>query len=486
RSWNASVILKSGTTYTETTIVLDSQNSGGISIGSSFDTAILIPNIYETTHSRSDLTKFPYEYGFSSDTTSPSIATVLSASDVSSDQGHIIELSWTASLDDTTGGSINSYDILRSTSAGTGFTLAGSVTPNASAAYTTNNTVPLNKTNYYYKIRARDKWYNYETAGEIEFGPVVAIDDLPPGPPINVNAVDTFKDEGGSIDVTWNISADDGKGANDVLQYTIFRSTDTTVPFQTTGIANAGKIIFYDTPVINGTDYYYYVRAEDGNPNYSYSDTTGPAQAKDDFTPPPTDFKAVGIDDRIELSWINPTVPDFVNIFIIRKNESPHPTKRTDGLDIHAGTDSTWSDKNNIVVGQSYYYSAISYDTAGNESDVDDGTRAQAAITLKAFNYPNPTFSGQTTIRYQLENTSGVEAVLYIFDIAGELVLKIENVVFSVNNIQPVTGTPVYDYSWDGKNGRGDQVASGIYIFIIEAKDNLSKKDRTGKIAVIK
>ncbi|MDD5772724.1 MAG: hypothetical protein PHX78_04565 [bacterium] len=484
-SWNASVIIKSGATYTETTIVLDAQNAGGINITSPYDTVILIPSIYETAHAKSDLTRLPYEYGFSSDTVAPSIISALAASDVPLDQGYTIALKWSASPDDTTGGSIDSYDILRSTSSGTGFSLAASVIPNGSALYSTTNTVPANKTNYYYKIRARDKWYNYNTAGEIESLPVMAIDDKPPGPPTNAKASDTPLDEGGSINVTWNKSADDGNGAFDVAKYTIFRAANLAGPFQTAGVASQGKTIFYDTPVINNTDYWYYVVAEDGNPNYSTSNVTDSAQARDDFTPPPTDFKAVGIDDRISLSWKNPTVPDFVKVFIRRKNES-HPVNKTDGTGVYEGIDSTLADNNSITVGQTYYYSAISYDTAGNESSLDDGSRAQAAITLKAFNYPNPTFSGQTTIRYQLENTSGIEATLYIFDIAGELVLKIDNILYNSNNTQPIAGTPVYDYSWDGNNGKGRQVASGVYIFIIEAKDSISKKDRTGKIAVIK
>ncbi|MFH1288377.1 MAG: MXAN_6640 family putative metalloprotease [bacterium] len=481
--WNASVLTKSGTAYTETTIVLDAQNAGGITISSSFDTVVLIPSVYETAHSKSDLAKFPYTYGFSNDTTEPSPVSALAASDPLADQGYIVLLQWSASADDTTNGSIESYDIFRSESTGTGFALVSSVVPNVSGIYTNENIVTQNKTNYYYKIRSRDKWYNYDTT-EIEFGPVQAIDNLPPGAPADIGAVDTPKDEGGSIDVTWTKSTDDGKGANDVVQYTIFRSVNLAGPFQTAGVINEGKTIFHDTTVINNTDYYYYLSAEDRHPNYSYSDTTGPAMAKDDWIPPPTNFKAVGMDNKISLNWKNPTTADFKKTFIRRK-EISHPIDENDGTLVHDGTDSTFQDTD-VTIGKTYYYTAISLDTTGNYSEPDTGSRAQAAITLKAFNYPNPTYSGSTVIRYQLENTSGVEATLYIFDISGELVLTADNLLNNLNNSQIIPDTPVYEYSWDGKNGKGRQVASGVYIFVIEANDNISKKDRTGKIAVIR
>lgn len=483
--WNASVLTKSGAVYTETTIVLDTQNAGGITINSSFDTVVLIPSVYETAHSKSDLTKFSYTYGFSNDTTAPSPVSALTASDSPADQGYNVLLQWPASADDTTNGSIESYDILRSTSSGIGFVLVSSVPPKfVSGTYSNTNIVPQNKVNYYYKVRPRDKWYNYNTTGEIESGPAQARDDLPPAAPTNVEAVDTPKDEGGSIDITWTKSTDDGKGAGDVVQYTIFRAANLAGPFQTTGIVNAGKAIFHDTTVINNTDYYYYLSVEDGHPNYSYSDTTGPARAKDDWTPPPTNFKAVGLDNKISLNWKNPTVADFEKIFIRRKEDS-HPSNENDGAMVHNGIDSTFQDID-VTIGKTYYYTAISLDTTGNYSEPDAGSRAQAAITLKAFNYPNPTYSGNTVIRYQLENTSGFEATLYIFDVAGELVLKIDNILNNPNNSQIIPDTPVYEYSWDGKNGKGRQVANGVYIFIIEANDNISKKDRTGKIAVIK
>lgn len=478
--WNAAVLTKSGATYTETTIALDAQNAGGITISSSFDTVVLIPNTYETAHSKSDTSRFPYVYGFSNDTTAPLPVTTITASDSPTDQGHAILLQWSAAADDTT----NNYDILRSESTGVGFTLVGSVLSNGSGAYTATNIVARNKTNYYYKVRSRDKWYNYDTAGEIESGPVQAIDNLPPVAPTNVSAIDTPKDEGGSIDVTWTKSADDGNGANDVVRYTICRATNLAGPFQTAGVANAGKAIFHDTTVINNIDYYYYLVTEDGHPNYSYSDTTGPAKAKDDWTPPPTDFKAVGLDNKISLNWKNPAVLDFKKTFIRRK-ETSHPINENDGTLVHDGADSTFQDAD-IIVGKTYYYTAISLDATGNYSEPNDGSRAQAAVTLKAFNYPNPTYSGNTTIRYQLENTSGFEATLYIFDIAGELVLKIDNILNNLNNSQVIPDVPVYEYRWDGKNGKGHQVASGVYIFIVEANDGMSKKDRTGKIAVIR
>jgi flagellar hook assembly protein FlgD len=67
-------------------------------------------------------------------------------------------------------------------------------------------------------------------------------------------------------------------------------------------------------------------------------------------------------------------------------------------------------------------------------------------------NYPNP-FNPSTTIEYQIPRTGNVE--IRIFDISGELVNTLKE------DQQPVGK---YSVKWDGKNNKGQQVASGIYI----------------------
>lgn len=83
------------------------------------------------------------------------------------------------------------------------------------------------------------------------------------------------------------------------------------------------------------------------------------------------------------------------------------------------------------------------------------------------FNYPNPAKSGSTTIRYRC-GYSDPEAEIKIYNIAGELVRKVgdSEITDASENI--------YEFLWDCKNSSGKDVASGIYIYIVEVKEKSS------------
>jgi hypothetical protein len=74
-------------------------------------------------------------------------------------------------------------------------------------------------------------------------------------------------------------------------------------------------------------------------------------------------------------------------------------------------------------------------------------------------NYPNP-FNATTSIRYALPEDGRVS--LKIFNILGQRVVTL------VNERQPVGN---YVVSWDGTNGSGSEVSSGIYFIRMEAGD---------------
>jgi len=67
--------------------------------------------------------------------------------------------------------------------------------------------------------------------------------------------------------------------------------------------------------------------------------------------------------------------------------------------------------------------------------------------------HPNP-FNPSTTIRFSADGTAP-EIALFIFDVAGRLVRTIESET-------PAAG--VYEATWDGKDGNGGSVASGVYV----------------------
>ena len=83
----------------------------------------------------------------------------------------------------------------------------------------------------------------------------------------------------------------------------------------------------------------------------------------------------------------------------------------------------------------------------------------------KAWNYPNPFHPDQqpTTIVYKLEDDAAV--TLRIFTLHGTQVLERS---YARGDVGGRTGENAV--TWDGKNGRGELVASGGYVVLIEAQ----------------
>ena len=98
-------------------------------------------------------------------------------------------------------------------------------------------------------------------------------------PPTNLKAVDTPNDAGKSITLSWQRSADDGAGKNNVVGYQIFRSTHPDTGFSLIQSVNKGTETYTDNSVDDGVDYYYIIRATDGT-NLSNPIKVGPVRSK--------------------------------------------------------------------------------------------------------------------------------------------------------------------------------------------------------------
>jgi hypothetical protein len=85
-------------------------------------------------------------------------------------------------------------------------------------------------------------------------------------------------------------------------------------------------------------------------------------------------------------------------------------------------------------------------------------------------NMPNP-FNPMTTIRYDIPVTKGrmvnYPAVLQIFDIRGRLVRSLVNTVRRPGR---------YAVQWDGRADNGQAIASGMFIYKLQAGNFISKK----------
>jgi len=104
-------------------------------------------------------------------------------------------------------------------------------------------------------------------------------------------------------------------------------------------------------------------------------------------------------------------------------------------------------------------------------------------VVYKIMNFPNPfrpAQISQTTICFTT-NEPVAERNIDIYNVAGELVHSApENEIF-LEGIDP-RDRRVYKYNWDGKNDYGEKVASGVYIYVVNADGN----KKVGKLAIIK
>lgn len=83
------------------------------------------------------------------------------------------------------------------------------------------------------------------------------------------------------------------------------------------------------------------------------------------------------------------------------------------------------------------------------------GATPRASVNALEQNFPNP-FNPQTTIRYRV--AAGGRVTLAVYNVAGQLVRTL------VNETQPASGAARVTV-WDGRDNRGQRVASGVYLY---------------------
>jgi hypothetical protein len=99
-----------------------------------------------------------------------------------------------------------------------------------------------------------------------------------------------------------------------------------------------------------------------------------------------------------------------------------------------------------------------------------------------AYAYPNPARAGIVTIRYSVLNTNH-SARIRIFNIAGELIREAKDDEITL------LGAGVYGFVWDMKNDSGNDIASGVYIYILDIKETVAPYEKVTvkkKLAVIR
>jgi N-acetylneuraminic acid mutarotase len=101
------------------------------------------------------------------------------------------------------------------------------------------------------------------------------------------------------------------------------------------------------------------------------------------------------------------------------------------------------------------------YDPASDPTSVEEvsGTTVLPSGYALSQNYPNP-FNPQTRIKYELPYAGKV--VLKVFNIVGEEICTL------VDEVKPAGS---FEVVWDGRDNAGQRVASGMYLYRIDAQD---------------
>lgn len=100
-------------------------------------------------------------------------------------------------------------------------------------------------------------------------------------------------------------------------------------------------------------------------------------------------------------------------------------------------------------------------DTTSNIVSIDSDLFSPPQEIKLHQNYPNP-FNSQTTIKFRVQNTSSISLIIY--DITGKVVNKIIS-----NHLFPAGEHRV---RWDGKDQKGGDVTSGVYIYQLISRQN--------------
>ena len=176
------------------------------------------------------------------------------------------------------------------------------------------------------------------------------------------------------------------------------------------------------------------------------------------------------------LEWNQPTEPRGVEFRyqIYRKGDM-------DEFEVIASNilDSSWADSTFLMDNRhgTFTYYVVAYTERSPDSELSEyvvidrtisNIQAKKLIevpkTYRSYAYPNP-FNAETKITFRLPETSHVNIIIY--SILGQ---QIRNLVSNYYE----TGS--HSVSWDGKNDYGVDVASGVYLYHMQAGDFHSTK----------
>ncbi|MCF7859409.1 MAG: T9SS type A sorting domain-containing protein, partial [Candidatus Cloacimonetes bacterium] len=229
-----------------------------------------------------------------------------------------------------------------------------------------------------------------------------------------------------------------------------------------TQISNPGQTNYDDNGLDSG-DYTYYVTATYDDDNESLGSNTVQLTI---VLAAPLNLVAESQAPNILLNWESPEALRSLTGFRVYR----------DGVSIAVVSNTAYID-NGLSSGiYTYFVTALygQYESAASNEETIEHTETDdpvlPSITALMGNYPNP-FNPETTIKYSLNAQEYVQIVIY--NIKGEIVKKLVDCEMAPGFQSAV---------WNGQDGKGQSVASGIYFYRFRT-DN---KSQTKKMMLIK
>ena len=234
--------------------------------------------------------------------------------------------------------------------------------------------------------------------------------------------------------------------------------TDAEWDFVGSVLAHSDSIYNFVAPTLEDSVLYpFMVSAHTANPLVFANSNTASGMSFDNLAPgvPPNFAAVVNPGPVVDMTW-DPVEDEDFAFFALYK----------DGVEI-LRTIELFANDPNVAPGQTITYTLTAFDFANNESDaaeatvmttgVGEGVEIPTVYSI-ANNYPNP-FNPSTVIRFGVPTQSSVS--LKIYNVLGQEIATL---------VDEVKSAGYFTVQWNGTNQFGSEVASGIYLYLFEAK----------------
>lgn len=418
-----------------------------------------------------------------------------------------IQLTWTAPGDDGATGTASQYDVRYSTAPITAANFAsasqasGEPSPKVAGSAETFTVSGLSAaTTYYFALKTADEVPNWSGLSNVVSG-ATSTETVPPA---NVTTLSVITPARTTLTLLWLAPGDDGTTGTASL-YDIRYSTS---PISTgsswnnaTQVQNERPPLSAGTPetltvtnLTEATTYYFALRTADEVPNWSGLSNVPFGTTATDQTPPAAinDLEAsTGTEQgTVDLTWTAPGDDGFlgrVALYEIRyayqsitdANWHQATVCQTPPAPVNSGLRQSTT-LAGLEPGRVYFFGVKAFDDAVNSSGLSNVDSAIAKLDLVldtdedgdglpddyvlSQNYPNP-FNPSTEIRVALPRSA--HAQLTVFNTAGQEVATLLDSDLSAGE---------HEITWDGRDQRGQPVATGVYYYRLAANDRVETK----------